>query len=54
METKKSKNTNKSPKREKAGKCVDNLKTKFGGKKCDTQFSSTGQKKNNVCMTYKN
>ena len=54
METKELENTNIIPRRSNVGKCVDRLKTKFGGVKYDTQFRSTGKEKNILCTTYTN
>ena len=46
LETKERENTNTSPRRANAGKGFDRLEMKFGGKTCDTQFTtSTGEKK---------
>ena len=45
METNARENTNKKPRREDSGKGVEHLDMKFGGKKYDTQFTSTGNKK---------
>ena len=45
METNERENTSKSPRISNAGKSVECIKMKFGGKKYDIQFSSTGKKK---------
>ena len=46
METKERENTNTSPRRANAGKGVERLEMKFGGKTYDTQFAtSTGERK---------
>ena len=45
METKARENTNKKPRREHSRKGVEHLDMKFVGKKYDTQFTSTGNKK---------
>ena len=45
MEDKDCENMNTIPRRSNAGKGVDHLKMKFGGKKYDTQFTSTGKKR---------
>ena len=46
MEAKYRENTNTSPRRANAGKGVERLEMKFGGKTYDTQFTtSTGEKK---------
>ena len=41
MENKERENANKNPIRANAGKCVERLEMKFGGKKYDTQLNST-------------
>ena len=51
LETKEHKNTNTRPIRANSGKGVEILEMKFGGKKYDTQFTtSTGEKKKILCM----
>ena len=45
MKTRERENTNKSPRRDNARKFVERLETNFGGKKYDTQFTSTGNRK---------
>ena len=51
METKERENTNTSPRRANAGKGVERLEMKFGGKTYDTQFAtSTGERKK--CFMY--
>ena len=45
METKERENMNTIPRRVNSGKDVDHLKMKFGGKKYDTHFTSTGKRK---------
>ena len=45
MDTKDRKNTNTIPRRVNAGRGVERLNIKFGGKKYDTQFTSTGKKR---------
>ena len=55
METKECENTNTRPRSANAGKWVERLEMKFRGKTYDTQFiTNTGEKKNILCMTYKN
>ena len=51
MEAKECENKNTRPRIANAGKSGERLKLKFGGKKYDTQFTSTGMKKNILCMT---
>ena len=45
METKGRENTITRPRRANTGKVIDSLDIKFGGKKYDTQFTSTGKKR---------
>ena len=44
METKERKNTNIIPRRKNAGNSVERIGMKFGEKKYNTQFTSTGKK----------
>ena len=41
MENKERENANTNPRRANAGKCVERLEMKFGGKKYDTQLKIT-------------
>ena len=51
METKERENTNTRPRMVNAGKGVDCLEMKFGGKTYYTKFTtSTGENKNILCM----
>ena len=54
METKEHEDTKTRPRRLNTGKGVERLEMKFGGKKYDTQFTSTGKNKNILCMTCRN
>ena len=54
METKERENMNTMTRRANAGKGFERLEMNFVGKKYDTQFTSTGKKKNILCMTCTN